>query len=168
MTVKVDETGMLHFDKITLAQKTKIDNFFGDPSYPLAPVPPRRELVRGLTSLPESNGPVGSLNRSLSVLSACSASPLTRRVFGFAESSNDLESIFRSRDGKAPSEKETEGSASEAADVETRRFGLSTAPSAAAESAFPEGSLPARADGWLRSEASPPRSRYSERSLPEL
>ncbi len=79
-------------------------------------------------------------------------------VARLAESSNDLESIFRSRDGKAPSEKETEGSASEAADVETRRFGLSTAPSAAAESAFPEGSLPARADGWLRSEESRPRS----------
>ena len=114
-------------------------------------------FVRGLTSRAESNRSVGSLNRSLSVLSACSASPLTHEAW-LAESSNDSESIFRSRDGKAPSEKETEGSASEAADVETRRFGLSTAPSAAAESAFPEGSLPARADGWLRSEASPPRS----------
>src|SRR3990172_9819622 len=128
-------------------------------------MPPRRELVRGLTSLPESNGPVGSLNRSLSVLSARSASPLTRRVFGFAESSNDLESIFRSRDGKAPSEKETEGSASEAADepfgISNGKFQISnlrseicnlrfraqrgqgTAPSAAAESAFPEDSLAA-------------------------
>src|SRR3989338_8437291 len=35
--------------------------------------------------------------------------------------------------------RETEGSASEAADVETKRFGLSRDPSAAAESAFPEG-----------------------------
>ena len=29
MTMKVDETGMLHWNKITLTQKTKIDNFFG-------------------------------------------------------------------------------------------------------------------------------------------
>ncbi|MEK6601300.1 MAG: hypothetical protein AABZ09_05415, partial [Candidatus Binatota bacterium] len=60
--------------------------------YPFAPVPPRRELVRGLTSLPESNGSVGSLNRLLSVLSARSANPLTRRVLSFAESFNDSES----------------------------------------------------------------------------
>ena len=44
-------------------------------------------------------------------------------LLGFAESSNDSESIFRSRDGKAPSEKATEGSASEAADVRVGRFG---------------------------------------------
>ncbi len=109
--------------------------------------------VRGLTSLPESNGPVGSLNRLLSVLSARSANPLTRRVLGFAESSNDSESIFRSRDGEAPGEKEAEGSASETADVETKRSGLSTAPSAAAESAFPEDSI-----HRLRSKESSPRS----------
>ena len=95
--------------------------------------------VRGLTSRAESNGPVGSLNRSLSVLSARSASPLTRRVLGFAESSNDSELIFRPRDGKAPSEGEAEGSANEAADVGVGKFGLSTGPSAAAEGAFPEG-----------------------------
>lgn len=29
MAMKVDETRMLHFDKITLTQKTKFDNFFG-------------------------------------------------------------------------------------------------------------------------------------------
>jgi hypothetical protein len=48
-------------------------------------------------------------------------------ILGFAESSNDSESIFRSRDGKAPGRKRsrlwdgagvaTEGSASEAADA---------------------------------------------------
>src|SRR3989338_9388482 len=55
--------------------------------------------VRGLTSLPESNGPVGSLNRLLSVLSARSANPLTRKVLDFAESSNDSESIFTQEQG---------------------------------------------------------------------
>ena len=79
-------------------------------------------FVRGLTSLPESNRSVGSLNRLLSVLSARSASPLTLEA-RLAESSDDSESIFRSRDGEAPREKEAEGSASEAADVETKRFG---------------------------------------------
>ena len=29
MTMKVDETGMLHLDKITLAQKMNFHNFFG-------------------------------------------------------------------------------------------------------------------------------------------
>ncbi|MEK6614072.1 MAG: hypothetical protein AABZ66_04225, partial [Candidatus Binatota bacterium] len=38
---------------------------------------------------------------------------------------------------------EAEGSANEAADVEIKRFGLSTAPSAAAEGALPEGSYAA-------------------------
>ena len=61
-------------------------------------------------------------------------------VLGFAGSSNDSESILRSRDGEAPSEGEAEGSANEAADAGVGRFGLSTGPSAAAEGAFPEGS----------------------------
>gem|GEM_PF-3697017 len=64
--------------------------------------------VRGLTSRAESNGPVGFLNRSLSVLSACSASPLTHEA-RLAESSNDSESIFRSRDGEAPKRKRPRG-----------------------------------------------------------
>ena len=47
MTMKVDETGMLHLLKMTLTQKTKIDNFFGDPSYPFAPVTSRRGFRSG-------------------------------------------------------------------------------------------------------------------------
>ena len=42
---------------------------------------------------------------------------------GFAESSNDSESIFRSRDSEAPSEREAEGSVNEAADVRLGSFG---------------------------------------------
>src|SRR3989338_9061043 len=77
--------------------------------------------VRGLTSRAESNGSVGSLNRSLSVLSACSASPLThearlRREFQRLGVNLPLQGR------RGPWEKEAEGSASEAADVP---FGIS-------------------------------------------
>ena len=104
------------------------------------------------------------------MLSACSASPLAHgrtagdgskdRCAGRAASSvssgaayhDSIASILRdafdgerrSRDGKATSEKESEGSASEAADVRLGSFGLSRGLSAAAEGAFPEDSLPTR------------------------
>ena len=72
-------------------------------------------VAQGLASFAESNRPVGSLN-------------LHDWCFRLAQRAP---SLYRA----------TEGSASEAADVETKRFGLSTAPSAAAESAFPEGAI---------------------------
>ena len=61
----------------------------------------RPELVRGLTSRAESNGSVGSLNRSLSVLSACSTSPLTHEA-RLAESPNAAEPMFAYQDREVP------------------------------------------------------------------
>ena len=58
-------------------------------------------FVRGLASRAESNGSVGSLNRSLSVLSSCSASPLTHEA-RLAESSNASEPMFAYEDRKVP------------------------------------------------------------------
>src|SRR3990167_4507052 len=52
------------------------------PPYLLGSPSRRLELARGLTSLPESNRSVGSLNRLVSVLSARSANPLSRRLLG--------------------------------------------------------------------------------------
>ena len=81
-------------------------------------------VAQGLTSRGQSNNSVGSLS-------------LHGWCFGLAQRTPSLYGA-------------TEGSASEAADVETKRFGLSTAPdvrlssveaSAAAESAFPEGAI---------------------------
>jgi len=68
---------------------------------------------RGLTSLPESNSSVVSLN-------------LHDWCFRFARQAPSLHGA-------------SEGSANEAADVRLESFGLSTGPSAAAEGAFPEG-----------------------------
>ena len=98
-------------------------------------------FVRGLTSRAESNGSVGSLNRLVSMLSACSASPLTR--IGSQRFPTTRSRCSLTRTGRSLRRGETEGSASEAADVGVERFGLRTNPSAAAESAFPEGSLAA-------------------------
>jgi len=58
-------------------------------------------FVRGLASRAESNGSVGSLNRPLSVLSACSASPLTHEV-QLGERSNASEPMFADEDRKVP------------------------------------------------------------------
>src|SRR3989338_1359497 len=79
-----------------------------------------------------------------------------KRIFGAAYHRNyciDLERRLRrkahwsrcslKRTGRSLRRGETEGSASEAADVGIGRFGLRADPSAAAESAFPEGSLAA-------------------------
>jgi len=79
-----------------------------------------------------------------------------KRIFGAAYHRNyciDLEKRLRrkahwsrcslTRTGRSLRRGETEGSASEAADVGVGRFGLRADPSAAAESAFPEGSLAA-------------------------
>ena len=79
-----------------------------------------------------------------------------KRIFGAAYHRNyciDLERRLRrkahwsrcslTRTGRSLRRGETEGSASEAADVGIGRFGLRADPSAAAESAFPEGSLAA-------------------------
>ena len=76
-----------------------------------------------------------------------------KRIFGAAYHRNyciDLERRLRrkahwsrcslTRTGRSLRRGETEGSASEAADVGVERFGLRANPSAAAESAFPEGS----------------------------
>ena len=84
----------------------------------------RREFVRGLTSLPESNSAV--VNPKLHDW-CFRVAPPGPSLYG-----------------------PTEGSASEAADVETKRFGLSTAPSAAAEGAFPEGADLIQGVGPLR------------------
>ena len=75
----------------------------------------RREFVRGLTSLPESNSAV--VNPYLHVW-----------CFRVARQAPSLYGA-------------TEGSASEAADVGLESFGLSRGLSAAAESAFPEGAI---------------------------
>jgi len=79
-----------------------------------------------------------------------------KRIFGAAYHRNyciDLEKRLRrkahwsrcslTRTGRSLRRGETEGSASEAADVGVGRFGLRADPSAAAESAFLEGSLAA-------------------------
>ncbi len=75
----------------------------------------KQRVAREAASRAQSNGPVGSLN-------------LHDWCFGLAQRAPSLYGA-------------SEGSASEAADVETKRFGFSTAPSAAAESAFPEGAI---------------------------
>ncbi len=82
-----------------------------------------------------------------------------KRIFGAAYHRNyciDLERRLRrkahwsrcslTRTGRSLRRGATEGSASEAADVGVGRFGLRADPSAAAESAFPEGSLAAGVD----------------------
>ena len=97
--------------------------------------------VRGLTSRAESNGPVGSLNHSLSVLSACSASHLThearlRREFQRLGVNLPLQGQ------RGPGDKEgddsSEGARLKSADVGVDRFGLNTGPSAALGSVTPE------------------------------
>src|SRR3989338_1635897 len=141
------------------AQCLLVGNSFGD----LPRAPKAMGAAREAASSAQSNGSVGSLDRSRSMLWARSATSLAlgaerrgriersmhqtwrvKRVNGTAypdfvasswrdpsgaevarleESSNDSESIFRSRDGKAPSEGEAEGSAGEAAGGGGGRFG---------------------------------------------
>ncbi len=94
MTVKVDETGMLHLDKITLAQKTNFHNFFVRSllslrssdfspgiSFRGPPLAPKAiGVARGPASRAQSNRPVDSLNRLRSMLWACLANPLALGV----------------------------------------------------------------------------------------
>ncbi len=61
-------------------------------------------FVRGLTSRAESNGSVGSLNRLVSVLSACSAGPLTHEA-RLPREFLRLGVNLRFRDGEAPGRK---------------------------------------------------------------
>src|SRR3990172_1573287 len=104
--------------------------------------------VRGLTSRAESNGPVGSLNRSLSVLSACSVRPLTpearlRREFQRLGVNLPLQGQ------RGPWDKEggggSEGARLKSADVGVGRFGLNTGLSAALGRDVPEEPLFGRA-----------------------
>ena len=60
-----------------------------------------KSAARELTSLPESNRSVGSLNRLLLVLSARSASPLTLEA-RLAESSDASEPMFAFEDREVP------------------------------------------------------------------
>src|SRR3990167_10456910 len=86
------------------------------PPHPFAPVPPRREVAREPASRAEGNGSLVFPKRSVSVPSACSAGPLAHEVWlrrGFQRLGVNL-SLHGRRD---PWEKETEGSANEAADV---------------------------------------------------
>jgi len=61
-------------------------------------------FVRELASLAESNGSVGSLTRLVSVLSACSASPLTHEA-RLAESSDAAEPVFAYENREVPERK---------------------------------------------------------------
>jgi len=80
--------------------------------------------VRGPASLPESNRPVGSLNRLVSVLSARSPSPLTSRVQSVSNASEPIVAQGqRFPEMEQAEELEAiEGDASEAADVGTWRL----------------------------------------------
>ena len=64
------------------------------PHHPFAPVTSRRELLAARLGQ-HRNSPIKQIRAQTSML----------LILGFAESSNDSESIFRSRDGKAPGRK---------------------------------------------------------------
>ena len=89
---------------------------------------PCQEVVRGLTSLPESNGVAQGLTSRGQSNSSVGSLNLHDWCFGLAQRAPSLCGA-------------SEGSANEAADVRLESFGLSTGPSAAAEGAFPEGAI---------------------------
>ena len=89
---------------------------------------PCQEVVRGLTSLPESNGVAQGLTSRGQSNSSVGSLNLYDWCFGLAQRTPSLYGA-------------SEESASEAADVRLESFGLSRGLSAAAESAFPEGAM---------------------------